>query len=280
MPDSDRYAVFGNPVRHSKSPQIHAEFAAQCKQQIQYRAVKVADNGFSRAVKRFFLEGGKGLNVTLPFKKEAFAIAEILTDRARRAAAVNTLSPDAGGVLLGDTTDGVGLLRDLVVNLGWKVAGRRVLILGAGGAVRGVLEPLLSEGPTGVVIANRTVERAHKLAAEFSALGAVSACEYPALSGESFDIIINGTSASLGGELIPLPDGLLNEHGRCYDMVYGTEPTVFMRWAAEQAAWAISDGLGMLVEQAAESFYLWRGVRPNTEPVIAQMRTQLQGQAA
>ncbi|MFT5483748.1 MAG: shikimate dehydrogenase [Halieaceae bacterium] len=280
MPGSDRYAVFGNPVRHSKSPQIHAEFAAQCQQKIQYRAVKVAENGFSRAVKHFFMEGGKGLNVTLPFKEEAFAIADVLSDRACRAAAVNTLYQDESGVLRGDTTDGVGLLRDMVVNLEWKVADRKVLILGAGGAVRGVLEPLLSEGPAGLVIANRTVEKAQLLVAEFSELGMVSACEYSALQGQSFDIIVNGTSASLRGELLPLPDGLLNEHGRCYDMVYGTEPTVFMRWAAEQAAWAVSDGLGMLVEQAAESFYLWRGVRPDTGSVIAQMRTQLQGQAA
>jgi shikimate dehydrogenase len=280
MVDTDRYAVFGNPVRQSKSPQIHAEFAHQVQQRIQYRAIKVPETGFARAARRFFNEGGKGLNVTVPFKGQAFDFAENVTDRARQAAAVNTLWCDEQGVLQGDNTDGVGLLRDLQDNHHWTVADRRVLVLGAGGAVRGILEPLLREDPGQLLIANRTERKAQDLAAEFAGFGEVSASDIASLQGRSFDLIINGTSASLQGELPALPPGLLADRGRCYDMVYGADPTVFMRWAAEQAAWAVTDGLGMLVEQAAESFFLWRGVRPETEPVITLMRSQLQGQAA
>lgn len=280
MPDSDRYAVFGNPVRQSKSPQIHAEFAHQCLQRIQYRAVKVEKSGFKKAVRHFFNEGGKGLNITIPFKAEALALAVELTPRAEVAGAVNTLWHTEPGVLAGDTTDGVGLLRDIKNNHGWDIRDRKVLVLGAGGAVRGVLDPLLNEQPSRLVIANRSAERAHELAERFSDRGPVEAITLDALAGLSFDFIINGTSAGLSGEMPELPDGLLNERGHCYDMVYGPEPTAFMRWAAEQAAWEVADGLGMLVEQAAESFYIWRGVRPETEDVITLLRSHLQGQAA
>jgi shikimate dehydrogenase len=277
MTDSDRYAVFGNPVKHSRSPQIHAAFAAQCEQKIQYRAVCVEEGEFAGAAARFFEDGGRGLNITLPFKRDAFDFADELTPRAQKAGAVNTLSLTAGGGIAGDNTDGVGLIRDLIANLGWSVAGQRVLLIGAGGAVRGVLEPLLRERPAQILVANRTVDRAEQLARDFAALGPVSGGGFDCLQDQEFDLLINGTSASLGGELPPLPDTLMTERSRCYDMMYGAEPTVFMRWAAQHTAWAVSDGLGMLVEQAAESFYIWRQQRPQTGPVIAQLRTAMAG---
>jgi shikimate dehydrogenase len=277
MTDSDRYAVFGNPVKHSKSPQIHAAFAAQCEQNIQYRAVRVEEGEFASAAARFFEDGGRGLNITLPFKHDAFRFADELTPRAQRAGAVNTLSVSPAGRVAGDNTDGVGLVRDMVANLGWTVAGQRVLVLGAGGAVRGVLEPLLAERPAELLIVNRTPGRAEQLVRDFADLGPVSGGGFDVLQDLEFDLLVNGTSASLGGELPPLPDTLMTDRSRCYDMMYGPEPTVFMRWAAQHAAWAVSDGLGMLVEQAAESFFIWRRRRPQTGPVIAQLRTGMAG---
>jgi len=277
MSDIDRYALLGNPVRHSKSPWIHAEFARQCEQALQYRAVMVEPAGFADAVAGFFAGGGKGLNVTLPFKQDAYELADSLSERARRARAVNTLRQDAEGKILGDNTDGIGLLRDMIANLGWSVRERKVLLLGAGGAARGVLELLLREQPEQLVVVNRTPERAQQLANEFSDLGAISGAGFDSLSGQQFDLIINATSAGLAGELLPLPDDLLNERSCCYDMMYGSEPTPFMRWAALHTAWAVADGLGMLVEQAAESFYLWRGLRPQTGPVLAELRLALTG---
>lgn len=271
----DRYAVFGNPVKHSKSPQIHTIFSRQTGQQLQYRAQRVAPGEFAAAATQFFDQGGRGLNVTVPFKIDAFEFATHCSDRARRAGAVNTLTVQRDGSILGDNTDGVGLVHDLCENLGWAVADRRLLILGAGGAVRGILEPLLQRQPDLLVIANRTVSRAQELAREFGDLGDVRACSYDALNGSQYDVVINATSTGLQGELPPLPEHLLTERGCCYDLVYGSAPTPFMRWAARHAAWAVADGLGMLVEQAAESFHIWRGVRPNTRPVIDQMRLVL-----
>lgn len=275
MSSTDKYAVFGNPIKHSKSPVIHAAFAEQCDQAMQYRAVRVELDGFERAVDRFFAGGGRGLNVTLPFKQQAFAMAQECSSRAERAGAVNTLAVDERGRLLGDNTDGVGLVRDMVANLGWTVRDRRLLILGAGGAVRGVLEPLLRERPREVVIANRTAEKALDLAREFGELGALEGRGLGGLEGRQFDLVINATSAGLQGETPDLPGSLLTERSCCYDMLYGAEPTPFMRWAALHAAWAVADGLGMLVEQAAESFYRWRRVRPATRPVINQLRQGL-----
>ena len=220
------------------------------------------------------------MNVTVPHKGAAFQLAERVTERAQRAAAVNTLWLDDSGTLVGDNTDGVGLLRDIRDNHSWNIAGSRILLLGAGGAVRGVLEPLLAERPASLVIANRTIEKARALAAQFAELGQVSAMGLEELDGSSYDLVINGTSAGLSGDVPRLPDDLVGDRGCCYDMVYGSEPTAFMRWAAEQAAWAVTDGLGMLVEQAAESFCLWRGCRPETGPVITLLRSHLQGQAA
>ncbi|GAB3325174.1 shikimate dehydrogenase [Haliea atlantica] len=272
---SDKYAVFGNPIKHSKSPAIHAAFAAQCGQDIQYRAVRVETGDFPRAARCFFEAGGSGLNVTVPFKEEAFAFADSLSPRAARAGAVNTLTRREDGGIAGDTTDGIGLVRDMVANLGWQLQGRRILLLGAGGAARGVMELLLRERPAGLVVANRTAARAEALVADFSDLGSVAGGGYECLEGQQFDLLINATSSGLQGEMPPLPDSLLTERSCCYDMVYGPEPTPFMRWAAQHAAWAVADGLGMLVEQAAEAFYIWRRVRPTTQPVITQMRDLL-----
>lgn len=271
----DRYAVFGNPVKHSKSPQIHAAFAAQTGQKLQYRSHCVAAGEFPAAAARFFEQGGRGLNITVPFKLDAFEFADTCSGRARRAGAVNTLARRDDGSIFGDNTDGIGLVRDLGDNLQWEVTGRRVLILGAGGAVRGILEPLLELRPDLLVVANRTVPRAQTLAHEFADLGDIRACSMEGLSGNQYDLVINATSAGLHGEQPPLPDHLLSDHGCCYDLVYGAGPTPFMRWAARHAAWAVADGLGMLVEQAAEAFFIWRGVRPRTRPVIEELRTAL-----
>ncbi len=271
----DRYAVFGNPINHSRSPQIHAAFAAQTSQQLSYRAHLVELGGFATAAREFFAGGGKGLNITVPFKLDAFAFADELSGRARRAGAVNTLALQADGGSYGDNTDGVGLLRDITENLGWQFRERRILIVGAGGAVRGILEPLLRQQPDLVVIANRTVEKAQQLARSFGDLGEVRACRFEGLAGNQFDIVINATSASLSGELPSLPGDILNDGCCCYDLMYGAQPTPFMCWAASEMAWAVADGLGMLVEQAAESFCIWRGIRPDTRPVIEMLRASL-----
>ena len=276
MNDKDKYAVFGNPIKHSKSPSIHAAFAAQCAQAMQYRAVRVEEDDFLRAARNFFNEGGSGLNVTVPFKHDAFDFADHLTERARRAGAVNTLSRADDGTIEGDNTDGIGIVRDMVANLGWVIQGVRVLIIGAGGAVRGVLEPLLRERPRELLIVNRTAEKAAQLAREFSDLAPVEGGGYDLIAQRQFDLVINASSAGLSGESPNLPSSLLTEHSCCYDMVYGAEPTPFMRWAAQNAAWAVSDGLGMLVEQAAESFYIWRHVRPETRPVINEIRLAME----
>ena len=273
----DRYAVFGNPIKHSRSPQIHNAFAAQTGQQLSYRTQLVELGGFAAAARAFFDGGGKGLNITVPFKLDAFAFATELSGRARRAGAVNTLAAQSDGSIYGDNTDGVGLVRDIEQNLAWEIAAKRVLILGAGGAVRGILEPLLRRHPALVVIANRTVDKAQQLAREFADLGEVRGCGYEALVGNRYDLLINGTSAGLHGEMPPLPSDLLAQGCCCYTMTYGTAPTPFMRWAAGEAAWAVADGLGMLVEQAAESFCIWRGVRPATRPVIDMLRAGLNG---
>ena len=271
----DQYAVFGNPIKHSRSPQIHAAFAEQTGQALHYRAHKVELGRFAEVASEFFRNGGRGLNITVPFKLDAFEFADELSGRARRAGAVNTLARGEDGRIYGDNTDGVGMVRDINDNLGWPVTGKRILVLGAGGAVRGTLGPLLKQRPEELVVANRTLEKAEALAELFAELGPVSGQPFEALPGRQFDLIINGTSASLSGDLPPLPSHILSNEGSAYDMMYGAEPTPFMRWAAAEAAWAVSDGLGMLVEQAAESFCIWRGVRPDTRPVIELIRQSL-----
>jgi shikimate dehydrogenase len=276
MTVTDKYAVFGNPIKHSKSPAIHAAFAKQTGQHISYRTHQVELGKFADAAQSFFDNGGKGLNITVPFKIDAFNFADELSDRARRAGAVNTLARQDDGSIYGDNTDGAGLVRDICENLGWDVCNKRVLLLGAGGAVRGILEPLIKLKPAQLLIANRTVAKSQQLARDFADLGDVGACSFKALSANRFDLIINGTSASLAGELPPLHSDALTEEGCCYDMMYATGPTPFMHWGAENAAWAVSDGLGMLVEQAAESFCIWRGIRPRTGAVIDAIRAEME----
>ena len=271
----DRYGVFGNPIGHSKSPQIHRLFAEQTGQALSYEPLLAPLDDFSGFAREFFAHG-LGANVTVPFKEEAFRLADQLTERARRAGAVNTLMKLEDGPLLGDNTDGIGLVRDLLDNAGVVLQDKRVLLLGAGGAVRGVLEPLLTQRPATLVIANRTLGKAEQLADEFGELGSVSASAFEQLQSP-FDVIINGTSASLGGELPPLADSLIRSGTTfCYDMMYGAKPTPFCQWAADLGA-QTRDGLGMLVEQAAAAFELWRGVRPDAVPVLTQLRQQLAG---
>jgi shikimate dehydrogenase len=262
---TDRYAVFGHPIAHSKSPQIHAAFARQTGQDMTYEAILAPLDGFEASVAAFIAAGGRGANVTVPFKEQAFKLAGRLSPRAQRAGAVNTLVFDDG--ILGDNTDGAGLVADLTRNLNRALAGQRILLLGAGGAARGVIEPLLEQHPAALVIANRTVSRAQELADLFG--HGIRACGFEDTDGP-FDVIINATAASLAGELPPLPPALFTADTLAYDMMYGRD-TPFLAFARAQSA-ATADGLGMLVEQAAEAFYVWRGVRPDTASVIASLR--------
>jgi len=269
---ADLYAVIGNPIAHSKSPRIHTEFARRLGEDIRYEAIFAPRDGFAAAVSDFRAAGGKGLNVTVPFKLDAFALATERTERAQQAGAVNTLKFD-GKTVLGDNTDGAGLVADLRDRLGFAIRGKRVLIMGAGGAARGVVLPLIRQQPASIAIANRTVEKARSLERQFASFGSVTGGGYAELRGNTFDLIVNATSASLNDEMPPLPAGLLASGALAYDMVYGDKPTRFMMFARENGAGQVSDGLGMLVAQAAESFYLWRGVRPDTAPVIEILRT-------
>jgi shikimate dehydrogenase len=266
---TDQYAVVGNPIAHSQSPLIHAEFSRQTGQDMAYDRLLAPLDGFVETAEAFRQAGGKGLNVTVPFKEQAFRYARRKTVRAEAAGAVNTLLFDEHGPL-GDNTDGAGLVRDLMVNQKQTLAGKRILLMGAGGAGRGVIGPLLAEHPAALVLANRTVDKAQQLAELFGQ--GMRASSYEALSGERFDVVINATAASLKGELPPLPEDLFNPGALAYDMMYGTE-TPFMAWAKQHGAAHVSDGLGMLVEQAAESFHLWRGIRPDTAPVIRKLRS-------
>jgi shikimate dehydrogenase len=268
---TDCYAVFGNPIGHSKSPLIHGLFAQSCGQDMRYEAKLAPLDGFATAVAEFAATGGRGANVTVPFKEEAYRLATELTPRAARAGAVNTLAFN-GTTILGDNTDGAGLVQDLQHNLGFALADRRILLLGAGGASRGALAPLLAAAPRQLHIANRTAEKAAALARDFADLGPVSGGGYDSLAGRQFDLLINATSASLSGDLPPLPPGLFAPGALAYDMMYGKGDTVFLAFAREQGAARLADGLGMLVEQAAEAFLLWRGQRPQTGPVMAQLR--------
>lgn len=268
----DRYAVFGFPISHSKSPFIHQQFAKQTGQQIRYEAEEVRPENFDAAVDVFFKEGGKGLNCTVPLKELAYEKVDQLTERAKFSGAVNTIKRQDDGSLLGDNTDGIGLLTDLRVNLGVDIEGKRVLVLGAGGASRGIIGPLLKEKPLAFYLANRTVAKAKAMEELFAPIGVIQACSYESLHGHQFDIVLNATSASLTGQLPPLADQLLAEGALCYDLAYSQEPTAFMLWAQQQKARLIKDGLGMLVEQAAHAFYLWRGVMPNSQTVLARLK--------
>jgi shikimate dehydrogenase len=271
---TDRYAVVGHPIAHSKSPAIHAAFAAQTGQALFYEALLAPLDGFAATVARFRAGGGRGVNVTVPFKEDAWRLADRLTERARLAGAVNTMV--FGADVLGDNTDGAGLVRDLDV-LGARLDGARVLLLGAGGAARGVVLPLLDAGIAQLFIANRTVDKARDLQAHFAdrdMRGALAAGGWLHAAGAPYDVVINATSASLSDEAPPLPNGLYGPGSLAYDMVYGRGLTAFLRQARTQGAGRLADGLGMLVEQAAEAFALWRGVRPETASVRAQLRAE------
>ena len=270
----DRYAVIGNPIAHSKSPLIHAAFARQTGADLSYTAILAQQYAFETEVLRFRGAGGLGLNVTLPFKHRAFALAQERSDRASQALAVNTLA-FRESVIFGDNTDGVGLVRDLRANLGRALRGRRILLMGAGGAAYGVCGALLEEHPAALVVANRTAEKARTLCEHLSnttgGAGVLSASSYEALAGGEFDLVVNATSAGLGNAMPALPGGVFAQGALGYEMLYGRS-TPFLEFAQREGA-QVADGLGMLVEQAAESFYVWRGVRPETAPVIALLRT-------
>ena len=272
----EQYCVFGNPIAHSKSPLIHAAFALQTGQDIVYERRLAPLDGFALAARSFAAEGGKGANVTVPFKLDACALATELTPRAQAAGAVNTLRFD-GETILGDNTDGAGLVADIMRNAGVSIAGKRILLLGAGGAARGVVLPLLEQAPQEIFIANRTVATAEALVAQFAASlshpAQLRAGSYAQPEGQ-FDIVINATSASLAGDLPPVPVTVFGSGTLALDMMYGAQATVFMDFAAQHGA-QVRDGLGMLVEQAAVAFYVWRGVRPQTHDLLAQLRSAL-----
>lgn len=274
-----KLAVLGHPIRHSRSPDIHHAFAARLGLAVRYDAIDVPPGEFASQVAALQAEGYRGLNVTLPFKEEAFALADTHTDRALQAEAVNTLSYDASADhWVGDNTDGEGMVFDLTSLRGWRLAGARILVLGAGGAVRGVLGPLLAAQPQAVVVANRTVSKAENLVAAFATVAQEHGCTLNAggftdVQGH-FDLIINGTSASLSAEVPPLPSAVIKPDTCIYDMMYGAEETAFNAWAAAAGARRRSDGLGMLIGQAAESFAQWTGQRPDVRGVLAQLRGQ------
>jgi shikimate dehydrogenase len=285
MSSIDRYAVIGSGIGHSRSPQIHAMFAQATRQPMAYGIIDAPPAAFRSVARDFFAGGGRGLNVTVPHKLAARRLADTLTPRAQRAGAVNTLALGPDGKLLGDNTDGAGLVRDLAVNLGMELRGARVLLLGAGGAARGILGPLLESGVGSILVRNRRAARAQQLAREFADLGDVTAGRParraaqprdperpPAAHDAGFDLIINATSASLQDELPPMPVDAVGTQTFAYDLAYADHDTVFVRWALRAGAARAAMGLGMLVEQAAESFFLWRGVRPDTVPVLAALR--------
>jgi shikimate dehydrogenase len=267
----DQYGVVGHPVEHSWSPFIHGMFAKATAQNLVYRLFDITADDFRRDILKLFTGGVRGLNVTLPHKQAAAELVNELTPRATRAQAVNTIAFFEDTTLLGDNTDGAGLTCDLERNLQLDLADKRLLILGAGGAVRGVLGPLLEREVREVVIANRTPVKAQKIAAEFADMGTVSGCAFSELRGPAYDLIINGTSASLQGEMPLLPAGIVGDATVCYDMAYGRGPTPFTLWAKSLHAARATKGWGMLVEQAAESFLLWRGIRPNTRAALAAL---------
>lgn len=269
----DRYAVMGYPIQHSWSPFIHGLFAKQTGQSMSYTRMAVSPENFEREVGAFFASGGKGLNITVPHKQAANIVTKYRTPRAEIARAVNTLAWRSDG-LLGDNTDGAGLVTDLTGNLGFDIANTRILLLGAGGAARGVLGPLLAAAPERIGIANRHAARAVELAEEFALLGTVSGTAFEDISDGVFDLVLNATSASLQDEIPPIPRGAIGPATLCYDMAYGKGETVFTRWARSIGAGRAETGWGMLVEQAAEAFLLWRGIRPDTKPVLAAVKAQ------
>lgn len=269
----DRYRVVGNPIAHSKSPEIHALFAKQTDQLISYDKHLVELEHFAEEAHAFFSSGGKGMNITVPFKEDAYKFADALTQRAKLAGAVNTLALQSDGSILGDNTDGQGIVWDITERLGWQLKDKNILVLGAGGAVKGVLYMLQQQQPNNIVVANRTILKANAIAEQFASFGDISARGFESVSEmNGFDIIINGTSASLGGQLPNIKPDIFNRVSGAYDMVYSDSDTPFLRWASENGAKQTSDGLGMLIGQAAESFFIWRNIAPNTQAVYTEFR--------
>ncbi len=267
----DRYAVMGDPVSHSRSPVIHRLFALQTGQSIQYELLQVAPDKLESAIRQFARTGGKGLNITLPHKSEVTRLVDDMSERASNAGAVNTLVFQDGEIF-GDNTDGVGLLRDLQENLELTLEGANILILGAGGSTRGIISPLLEARPESLMIANRTLSKAQALAEHFSSEGPVTACRFDNVhTPPVYDLVINATSAGLKGETPPYPEDAISEDTVCYDLSYSMKTTPFSSWAKEHGAARSVMGWGMLVEQAAESFQLWRGVRPDTAAILKQI---------
>ena len=272
---TDYYAVVGNPIGHSRSPRIQTAFAQATAQDMRYEAILSPLDGFRQVVSDFFAtEAGKGLNITLPFKEQAYELSDVKSLRATQAGAVNTLMKGKDGRLYGDNTDGIGLVRDMTQNLGWTLEGKRILVVGAGGAVRGVLGALLAQNPSQLWVVNRTHSKAQNLANIFRAYGNIDAIRFEEVLPHSVDVIINGSSSSLQGELPPLVDGILAEGACAYDMAYGKPDLPFLVWAQTQGA-TVSDGLGMLVEQAAESFFIWRDMRVESATLLAELRDEL-----
>ena len=272
MTTIDRYGVMGYPVSHSRSPVIHRLFALQTGENIQYELLQVTPEKLEAAVRQFQRTGGKGLNVTVPHKAEVAKLCDHLSERAATAGAVNTMS-FRDGEIHGENTDGIGLLRDLAINHNFGIEGANILILGAGGATRGIVGPLLEMQPASLRIANRTIDKAEALAQHFSRSGPVTACRFNVIPvTEKYDLVINATSAGVKGDTPPYPEAAVAPDTFCYDLSYGLSPTPFSVWAREQGAERSVMGWGMLVEQAAESFHIWRGVRPDTAPVLRQMK--------
>ena len=268
----NKYAVIGNPIEHSKSPQIHSEFARQEGVQIDYQRILADDTNFVDIVDDFKTSGGLGLNVTLPFKVKAFEQCVQVNDYAKAAKAVNTIHFNEQGEWIGANTDGIGLLKDLATNHNLSLSNKKILVMGAGGATRGILLPILLENPAEVVIVNRSVDKAVSLAATFSNQGNINACAYTELGDVVFDLVINATSTSISDTLPPIPDEIVNSESTCYDLFYSDANTSFMNWANNQRVKTSCDGLGMLIEQAAESYFIWRGFKPNTKEVYKQLR--------
>lgn len=271
----DKYAVVGNPIAHSKSPLIHKLFAEQTQQSMSYIAMLSESESFEKDVSDFFERDGMGLNITVPFKLKAYDFSNEVNERAKLAGAVNTLIKKEGRVV-GDNTDGVGLVNDISINKKFNLKNKKILLIGAGGASRGIIAPLFEKSSASITIVNRTESKAEQLAKGFSHLGETHALGFDALKNqEPYDLLINASSAGLSGEAPAIPKGLSIENSFCYDMVYSKSTTPFIEWAKSRGCTYTADGLGMLVEQAAESFYLWRGVRPETEVVLKQLRTEI-----
>ena len=271
-PSVANYAVLGNPVKHSKSPQIHLLFAEEMGITLEYNAIEVPNDELSTYVNLFSSQGGKGLNITVPFKENAYKLCTEITSRALESGSVNTIKFDTETNIIGDTTDGEGFINDLRKNYGINLQNESILILGAGGTVKSIIERLVSEEIKNVVIVNRTLSRAEELEKKFKNKIDIKSFSYETLPNDIFDVIINGTSLSLSSEVPPISRNIINKNTFCYDLMYSSDKTVFIKWAIENGALRAADGLGMLVEQAAESFFIWHGVKPNTAKVIEALK--------